>query len=100
MGYGRNSYGYDSCGCGNYGSNNYGSGDCGCDTFFKNIARGEHVKVFLKGGDCVSGSFVSVEGNTVELANADCNSYNECKCDKKKVRIITICCDDIVAVEV
>ncbi|WP_176554343.1 hypothetical protein [Bacillus sp. Marseille-P3800] len=100
MGYGRNSYGYDSCGCGDYGSNNYGSGDCNCDTFFKNIARGEHVKVFLKGGDCVSGSFVSVEGNTVELANADCNSYNECKCDKKKVRIITICCDDIVAVEV
>ncbi|MBM7840075.1 hypothetical protein JOC54_003355 [Alkalihalobacillus xiaoxiensis] len=99
MSWGNSSYG---CGCnsyGNYDNNNYGS-DCNCDSFFKHIARGEYVKVILKGGEAVKGSFVAIKGDTVELANADCHHESDCKCDKKKVRIITICCDEIVAVEV
>ncbi|WP_197284151.1 hypothetical protein [Bacillus sp. JCM 19041] len=86
-------YGYG----GSYSDYSYGNSEskkCDCDTFFKNISRGEDVKVFLKGGGCVEGEFVDVRGNIVNLAKADCHSH--CK----KVRIIAICCDDITAVEV
>lgn len=84
-------YGYG----GSYSNYSYGnSQNCDCDSFFKNIARGEFVKVLLKGGGHVKGEFIDVRGNVVTLANADC--YDKCK----KTRIITICCDDITAVEV
>ncbi|WP_054706252.1 hypothetical protein [Bacillus sp. JCM 19041] len=99
MGWGKDSYGYGCNGCDNsYNyNNNYNNNkksDCDCDDFFKHISRGEDVKVFLKGGGRVEGEFVDVRGNVVNLANADCHSH--CK----KTRIITICCDDITAVEV
>ncbi len=70
------------------------SNGCDCSTLFKHIARGEHVKVILKGGGKIKGEFVDVRGNVVNLANVDCDD----KC--KKARIVTICCDDIAAVEV
>ncbi|SHL76477.1 hypothetical protein SAMN05192535_3364 [Shouchella rhizosphaerae] len=63
---------------------------CDCHSFFKHIARGQFVVVFLKGGGCVRGEFVDVRKNLVFLANCDCH---------KKSRIVTICCDDITAVE-
>ncbi|MBD7936628.1 MULTISPECIES: hypothetical protein [Cytobacillus] len=94
------SYGYDNnnYGCGNYSKDD--NNDCGCDEFFKNISRGEDVKVFLKGGGHVFGEFIDVRGNLVFLAKAECHRHDDC-CDKKgRVRITTICCDDIVAVEV
>ncbi|MGP9041277.1 hypothetical protein [Cytobacillus kochii] len=85
----------------------YDHNDCGCDEFFRNISRGEDVKVFLKGGGHVFGEFIDVRGNLVFLAKANCNRHDDhhddrhkdC-CDKKdRVRITTICCDDIIAVE-
>ncbi|WP_078394717.1 hypothetical protein [Shouchella patagoniensis] len=98
MGY-NNDYKVDS-----YYSNSYKNGskkECDCDSFFKNISRGEEVKVFLKGGGHVSGEFIDVRGNLVYLAKADCHRHEKCKCDdERKVKISTICCDDIVAVEV
>ncbi|WP_180320516.1 hypothetical protein [Shouchella patagoniensis] len=104
MSWGKDSYG---CGCDNsynYSNNNnnkHYSSDCDCDSFFKHISRGEDVKVILKGGDFVKGSFVNVKRNVVEIAKAECHEkHDECKCKKHKVRITTICCDDIVAVEV
>ncbi|MED1606583.1 hypothetical protein P4U90_14765 [Cytobacillus kochii] len=61
------------------------------------------MRVFLKGGDHVTGEFVDVRGNLVFLAKANCDRHDDrhddC-CDKKnRVRITTICCDNIVAVE-
>ncbi|ASV65863.1 hypothetical protein CKF48_00120 [Cytobacillus kochii] len=99
------SYGYDNNnhGCGNYSKDD--NKDCGCDEFFKNVSRGEDVRVFLKGGGHVFGEFIDIRGNLVFLAKADCDRHDDrhdhCCCDKKaRVRITTICCDDIVAVEV
>ena len=39
------------------------SNGCDCSTLFKHIARGEHVKVILKGGGKIKGEFVDVRGN-------------------------------------
>ncbi|MDQ0184729.1 hypothetical protein MKX67_10605 [Cytobacillus sp. FSL W7-1323] len=51
----------------------------------------------------MTGEFVDVRGNLVFLAKANCDRHDDrhddC-CDKKnRVRITTICCDNIVAVE-
>lgn len=75
---------------------------CDCDSFFKDISRGEDVKVFFKGGGHVSGEFINVRGDVVILAKAKCHHHHDgdCKCKKDKVKIITICCEDIVAVQV
>jgi hypothetical protein len=89
-------------------SNSYGYGrdvnGCDCDTFFKDISRGEEVKVFLKGGGFVFGEFIDTRGDVVLLARANCHEthgHHKHHCDKKdKLKIIKICCDDIVAVEV
>ncbi|WP_368505241.1 hypothetical protein AB3N04_06255 [Alkalihalophilus sp. As8PL] len=89
-------------------SDSYGYGGdkkgCNCDTFFKDVSRGDEVKVFLKGGGFVLGEFVDTRGDLVFLARAECHDHNHHphkRCDRKdRVKIIKICCDDIVAVEV
>ncbi|MDV2686461.1 hypothetical protein RYX56_19000 [Alkalihalophilus lindianensis] len=89
-------------------SDSYGYGrdknGCNCDTFFKDISRGEEVKVYLKGGGIVFGEFIDTRGDLVFLARAECHDHKDHhhkRCERRdKVRIIKICCDDIVAVEV
>ncbi|GAF66888.1 hypothetical protein [Alkalihalobacillus trypoxylicola] len=80
--YGRcNSYG------GNRGSNR---GNCDCDTFFRHVSKNQFVRVFLKASKHVDGFFIEANGNEATLFD-----FNE-RCHS----VITICCDDIVAVEV
>ncbi|WP_100372081.1 hypothetical protein [Bacillus sp. FJAT-45037] len=87
-------------------SNGFGrdSEGCDCDTFFKDISRGEEVKVYLKGGGYVFGEFIDTRDDFVLLARAnshDRNEHHKHHCHKSdRVRIITICCDEIAAVEV
>jgi hypothetical protein len=103
MGY-NDFYEKKSCSSQRNNENNKNNRECDCESFFKNISRGEEVKVFFKGGGHVFAEFINVRGNVVILAKADCrrheHDHDDCKCKKDKVRIITICCEDIVAVEV
>ncbi|MBB6449564.1 hypothetical protein HNR44_001513 [Geomicrobium halophilum] len=64
--------------------------ECDCHSLFKNISKGTPVVVFLKGGNCVKGDFVDIRGDLVDLA----------LCYDHKVKVITICCDDISAVSI
>ncbi|KMK74788.1 hypothetical protein [Alkalihalobacillus pseudalcaliphilus] len=81
--------------CGNYG--NYGdnrrrgrNNDCDCDTFFRHVSRNQFVKVFLKASKPVEGFFIEANGKEATLFDFD----------RKCHSVITICCDDIVAVAV
>ncbi|GAF66887.1 hypothetical protein BTS2_3792 [Bacillus sp. TS-2] len=71
------------------GASDYNNG-CNCETFFRHVSRNQFVKVFLKASKPVKGFFIEANGNEATLFN-----FNE-KCHS----VITICCDDIIAVEV
>ncbi|KMK74789.1 hypothetical protein [Alkalihalobacillus pseudalcaliphilus] len=89
MGY--NNYGGYNNNYGGY-NNNYDNrrNDCDCDTFFRHVSRNQFVKVFLKASKPVEGFFIEANGKEATLFDFD----------RKCHSVITICCDDIVAVKV
>ncbi|WP_413379652.1 hypothetical protein [Alkalihalobacillus sp. 1P02AB] len=63
---------------------------CDCETFFRHVSRNQYVKVFLKASKAVEGYYIESNGNEATLFDFD----KECH------TLITICCEDIVAVAV
>lgn len=62
---------------------------CDCRHLFHNVAKGQTVRIHLKGGRTIVADFLDITGKTVNFFGLLDN----------RPRSIVICCDDIIGVD-